>query len=111
MKKPYLDHIGRRFGRLVAVEYWVSRAAALCGCFDAIAARSRSVDVYCRTQARSHSFVWISEARSCWEPRSCGFANADLQIMGGDEAALHQIAALNSLNARGVATARGCRRG
>jgi hypothetical protein len=30
MKKPYLESLGRRFGRLVAVE-WVSKAAVLSG--------------------------------------------------------------------------------
>jgi hypothetical protein len=40
MKKPYLENLGRRFGRLVAVEYVVSRATVLSGGSGVITAAS-----------------------------------------------------------------------
>jgi hypothetical protein len=95
IKSQRKDWTGQRFGRLIAVSFvgrrrhdavWLFRCdcGSEHGSISNVARQDRPI--------RSCGCLYCEARRNT---RSCGFANADLQIMGGDEAALHQIAALN----------------
>jgi hypothetical protein len=100
MGRPRTDHVGQRFGRLVAVSFvgkkhhnavWLFR----CDCGSEHGASISNVARQDRP-IRSCGCLYCEVAgKHVRTPGHAGLRNADLQIIGGDEAVLHQIAALN----------------